>query len=210
MFEFTEMTASPMLPAQSSAALTSAFPIPRERSALSTTKPLISANGPIRRPKNIRAHPTHNFALRLHRNESAILRRSLHGIQSLPNFCSGTRVAQLFCEAAIAFASVGRAGRTRQAMVSVADTISKSSLGIEFVSTNHSRSGVVAVQSENRGFPSTTSTSNFGLSPLRHLRVRWRVRYRSGPPSGLSLRSSGRGMHTNSVSSVSLVARTTP
>jgi hypothetical protein len=63
-------------------------------------------------------------------------------------------------------------------------------------------------QTENFGSPSTICSSNFGVSPLSHKLARCRVRYASGPPSARSLRSSGRGMQTNSVSSESLVART--
>ena len=48
IFEFTEMAAHPTLRAQSSAALSSAFPIPRERSFSLTTKPLIQQRDPAR------------------------------------------------------------------------------------------------------------------------------------------------------------------
>src|SRR5579859_277886 len=61
------------------------------------------------------------------------------------------------------------------------------------------------VQTENLGSPSTIFNSNFGRSPLRQRLARCLVRYRSGPPSALSLRSSGRGIQTNSVSKLSLV-----
>ena len=61
------------------------------------------------------------------------------------------------------------------------------------------------VQMENRGLPSIICNSNFGRSSLRQRLARCLVRYRSEPPSALSLRSSGRGIQTNSVSKVSLV-----
>ncbi len=48
------------------------------------------------------------------------------------------------------------------------------------------------------GSPSIRAASRRGLSPALHMGTVWRTRYASGPPSGRSLRSSGRGMHTNS------------
>ena len=67
----------------------------------------------------------------------------------------------------------------------------------------------LALQIENSGSPSTICNSNFGFSPLSHKAARCLVRYSRGPPSALSLRSTGRGMQTNSVSRMSPVTRTT-
>ena len=67
----------------------------------------------------------------------------------------------------------------------------------------------VKLQTENRASPSTICNSSLGFSPLRHNLARCLLRYSNGPPSGRLLRSSGRGIHTNSVSKLSLVTRTT-
>ena len=67
----------------------------------------------------------------------------------------------------------------------------------------------LALQIENRGLPSRICNSNFGFSPLSHKAALCLVRYRRGPPSALSLCSTGRGIQTNSVSRVSPVTRTT-
>src|SRR4051794_39809759 len=64
-------------------------------------------------------------------------------------------------------------------------------------------------QSDNFGSPSITSILNAGCSPLLHSLACALTRYFSGPPSARSLRSNGRGIQTNSVSSPSCAARTT-
>lgn len=63
-------------------------------------------------------------------------------------------------------------------------------------------------QSDRSAAPSSIRCSIRGRSPGFHSRVRCDTRYTSGPPSGDGLRSIGRGMHTNSVSSSSGVTRT--
>jgi hypothetical protein len=67
----------------------------------------------------------------------------------------------------------------------------------------------ITSQIEKRGSPSRVCSSSFGFSPLPHKAARCLVRYRRGPPSALSLWSMGRGIQTNSVSSMSLVTCTT-
>jgi len=56
--------------------------------------------------------------------------------------------------------------------------------------------------------PSSTDVFSCGRSPLPHSAEVCSTRYRMGPPSGLSLRSMGRGTQTNSVRISSAVSRT--